>query len=86
MILNSTSPEQKIPDNIDELYDDLQKVMRIVDSASEPSHFDVALSMLHNLSNNKWLLNSKVYENPVYSAVYARISRKRNELHAEINS
>lgn len=67
---------QVIPNDIESLCDDLQKILRVLDDAKIPIHLDTVQRMLRNLTE-KWKLNTKGFTNPICIAIQERITNKR---------
>lgn len=78
MILDLVPKPQAIPDNIQPLCDELEKLLRIVNDATMPSHLEAAEHLLDNLSK-KWNLNEKNRVNLICASIYDRIIQKKNE-------
>lgn len=78
MILDRIPKPQEIPDNIQPLCDELEKLLRIVNGATMPSHLETAERLLDNLSK-KWNLNEKNRVNLICASIYDRIIQKKNE-------
>lgn len=78
MILDRVPKPQVIPDNIQPLCDELEKLLRIVNDATMPSHLETAERLLDNLSK-KWNLNEKNRVNSICAAIHDRIAQKKNE-------
>lgn len=78
MILDRIPKPQEIPDNIQALCDELEKLLRIVNGATMPSHLETAERLLGNLSE-KWNLNEKNRVNLICASIYDRIIQKKNE-------
>ena len=78
MILDRVPKPQAIPENIQPLCDELEKLLRIVNAATMPSHLDTAARFLDNLSM-KWSLNQKNHVNLIYLSIHDRIVQKKNE-------
>lgn len=78
MILDRVPKPQVIPDNIQPLCDELEKLLRIVNDATMPSHLETAERLLDNLSK-KWNLNEKNRINLICASIHDRITQKKNE-------
>ena len=78
MILDRVPKPQVIPDNIQPLCDELEKLLRIVNDATMPSHLETAERLLDNLSK-KWNLNEKNHVNLICASIHDRITQKKNE-------
>lgn len=78
MILDRVPKPQVIPDNIQPLCDELEKLLRVVNDASMPSHLETAERMLDNISK-KWNLNEKNRVNLIVASIHDRIAQKKNE-------
>lgn len=77
MILDRVPKPQVIPDNIQPLCDELEKLLRIVNDATMPSHLETAERLLDNLSK-KWNLNEKNRVNLICASIHDRIAQKKD--------
>lgn len=77
MILDRVPKLQAIPES-NQLCDELEKLLRIVNTATMPSHLDTAARFLDNLST-KQNLNQNNHVNSVYLSIRDKIAKKKNE-------
>lgn len=68
-----------LPENLQSLTDELERLIRIVNNANMPAHLDTAENYLHQFER-KWQLNSKKNPNAITVAIGNKIMDRRIEL------
>lgn len=76
--------DQPLPDNLNLLSDELEKVLRIVNDAITPEHVATAKKCLRNFTV-KWQLSTKKRPNTILIAIEEKINAKLVEWEIQDN-
>lgn len=77
-MISDSFKDPTLPENLQFLSDELEKLLRLVNNATMPTHFDAAESYLHQFTR-KWQLDSKKNPNAITAAIGIKINDKRIE-------
>lgn len=67
----------ELPDNLRDLSEELEKLLRLVNNATLPVHLDTAEKYLANFCK-KWSLTNPKNPNPITFAIQEKLTLKRN--------
>lgn len=81
MLIDKLPQPLELPDSIEPLCSDLEKLLLVVNNASTPKHLDVSERMLINFSK-KWGLTSKNQIDLICTSIQDKIFRKKGEFNA----
>lgn len=67
-----------LPENLNSLTEELEKLLRLVNNATLPAHLDTAENYLHQFAH-KWQLDTKKNPNAITVAIGVKLNEKRIE-------
>jgi len=82
MILSDMIKDPVLPENLQTLSEELEKLLRLVNNALVPAHLDTAERYLA-VFTRRWALTNKKQPNPILVAIGEKILLKKNVMQVE---
>lgn len=75
--------KEEIPEDLSQITNDMEKLLRIVNESSTPSHLHVSENMLKNFIN-KWGIVKPNQTDLICASIHDRILRKREQINMDL--